>query len=240
MILFRVVSILVLNFLLHYISFSSAFGLFTDEPSLFNKDFEPLQNANFLDITTLDLVSDQNLNDGDPNEFDLFFNDPGSDLFASGDLDVVSSNSIDDTIFLADCSSTNGGYSGKKARVRRDAACTNWAYGSNPTLSLPTLDQLGPLQATKDPFRPKTDRESEIQEAVNRAITFSRVALPTADFFLKYCRSDIRVCSSGNENDIHPDVDGQTYTLTDATASELSSSHNRALQKFLYPRHGLC
>lgn len=225
-------------FLLHYISFSSAFGLFTDEPSLFSKDVEPLQNANFLDITTPDLVSDQNLNDGDPNKTDLFFNNPGSDLLASGDLDVVSSNSIDDTILLADCSSTNGGYSDTKARVRRDAVCTNSASGSNPTLSLPTLDQLGPLQATKDPFRPKTDLESVIQEAVNRAITSSGVVLPAVDFSLKYCGSDIRVCSSDNENDIHPDVDGLTYTLTDATGSELSSSHNRALQKSLYSRHG--
>lgn len=242
MILFRIMStrILVLAFLLYYISFSSTFALSIDGPSLFSEDIDPLQNTNFVDITTPDLVLDQNLNGGDPNGFDLFFNDPGSDLFASGDLDAASSNSIDDTILLADCSSTNGAYSGKKARARRGAVCPEPASGSNPTLSLPTLDQLGPLQATKDPFRPKTDREAEIQAAVNRAIPFIRVSLPFADFLMNTCDRDIKVCSSDNQNDIHLDTDGVTYTLTDATSSELSSSQNRALQKSFYSRHGSC
>lgn len=219
--LFRIMSTLVLACLLHYISFSSAFGLFPDEPSLFSTDVEALQNANFLDITTPDFVSDQTLNDEDPNEFDPFFNDPGLDLFASDDFDVAIPNSIDDPILLADCSSPNGKHPGKKARARRDAVCTNSAPGFNPTLSLPTLDQLSPLQATEDPFRPKTDREIEIQGWLDAATTIiGGIGLPHAQFLVRPCGQYYRVCSSGNKNDIHPGVFGDIYVLTKASPSE--------------------
>ena len=233
MILFRITStrILVLA------CFLSAVGVSTDESSLFSEDTDPFQSTNLLDLTTSNLVSDQNLNGGDSNGFDLFFNDPDSDLFASGDLEAPSLKSIVDTTLLADCSSTNGAYLGKKARIRRGEV-----YG-NPTLSLPTLDQLGPLQATEDPLRPKTGREIEIQAAINKVITFGYAGLYDAHYLLTYCSSDSRVCSSDNYDNIHLDDNGLTYTLTDSTGGRpffLLLLTVEPLQKSLYTRHGSC
>ena len=207
--------ILTFYFFLHYIGFSGADGVSADEPTLFNEDIDPLQSNYLLDTTNPDLFSDANFIAEDSGGLDLIPNDPGSDLFASdNDLD-----SIVDPPLVADCTSIDNGYLLKKTRVRRETACRN-PY-SDPSLSLPTLDQISPSEAKKGPFRPKSPRAKEFADVLNEITVELGLILRTADWILKDCHSDeTRVCSSDNGYKIQLEDNKETYTLTDSTACE--------------------
>lgn len=206
---------LIFYFFLHYIGFSGADGVSADEPTLFYEDVDPLQSTYLLDTKNLDFVSDANFIAEDSGGLDIIPNDPGSNLFASdNDLD-----SIVDPPLLADCTSIDNGYLFKKSRVRRETACRN-PY-SNPSLSLPTLDQISASEAKKGPFRPQSPRAKELADVLNEITVEVGLILKTADWVLKDCHvGETRACSSDNGYEIQLESNKETYTLTDSTAGE--------------------
>lgn len=203
---------LVFYFFLYRISLSSADGVFADESTIFNEDIDPLQSTYLLDTTNPDLVSDVNFIVEDSDGFDILPNDLGSDLFAS-DTDL---NSIVDTPLVADCTSIVNDYPLKKLRVRRETACRN-PY-SNPSLSLPTLDQVSASEARKGPFRPQSPGAKQLADMLIEFSVEVGLLLRTADWILKDCHlGETRVCSSDNGYEIQPEGNRGTYTLADST-----------------------
>lgn len=202
--------IFVFYLVLHHISFLSADGVFTDELTLFN---DPLQSTYLLDITNSEFVSDANFIFEGSGGLDTLPNDPGLDLVAS-DADL---NSIVDSPFLADCTSSDNSYFLKKTRVRRETECRN-PY-PNPSLSLPTLDQISASEANKGPFRPRSPRAKKIADILNEIAVQGGLILKTSDLILKDCRSgETRACSSDNGYEVQLEGNRETYALSGSTA----------------------
>ena len=202
-----------LGFFLRYISFSSADGVSTDELSLFNEDIDPLESTYLLSPKDPDLVSDVNLIIDDSDGLDMFPNDLGSDLFASGS----DFNSIIDPTLVTDCSSIENSYLRKKARLRRETSCHN-PY-PNPSLTLPTLDQISPSEASKDPLQPQSPRQKKITNVLNEVFLQGGLILKTSDLIVKDCHSgERRVCSSDNGYNIQLEGNRGTYALSDSNA----------------------
>ena len=209
----------VFGLILHNISFSGADGVATDELSLFNEDTDPLPSTYLLDPTDSYLILDMDFNDENTDEFDMFLNDPDSNLFAS-DVDL---DSLVDATPVTDCGLINDGYFREKARVRRQISCRNPAYSPNPNLSLPSLDQISPSEANREPWRPKTNHEKAQADLDNLFSAWGGVLFRGIDLYLKRCRSgEQMICSSEYVNDIQLESNKQTYTVKYSTTSKLS------------------
>lgn len=227
------------GFLLHHhIRFSSAEdGLFTDELLSFNSNnnIDSLQNPTpisyFLDPTNLD---NSNSNDGNVNTFDVF-SENGSNLDSSPDLftsDTINWDSMTDpaTNFdIVGCGSPiNNGVlrknKNRKTRIRRGIACGN-PNSNNPDLKL-TLPSLNQIDEDEDPLRPATPAERDRADKIN-------ILLMLGEFYIqsgppKDCRLDqIRICSSGDMNDIKLEGGGETYSVANSRQSKSISSHSR-------------
>lgn len=219
-------TILILGFfLLQHINFSSADGFSADELLSFNtEDVAPLQDTmstSLLDPTIPNSVPISDTDFGNDNAYPDVFNilgsnDPNlnSDLFAS-DADLTT----DPTIFyIADCGSINNSVlrKNKKARVRRETACHNPDFSSDPNLSLPTLDQ-----ARKDPLRPKTEREKKLADITNAVTIRTGSFLKATTLILARCYGqEERVCSSGSLSDVQFEGNGGTYVVKGSTTSK--------------------
>ena len=151
----------------------------------------------------------------DSDGLDMFPNDLGSDLFAS-DSDL---SSIIDPTLVADCASFKNIYLRKKSRLRRETSCHN-PY-SNPSLTLPTLDQISPSEASKDPLQPQNPRQKKITNFLNEVYLQGGLILKTSDLIFKDCRSgERRVCSSDNGYNIQLEGNRETFALWDSAASK--------------------
>lgn len=209
------------------ISFSRADGVFTDELLSFNaEEIDPVRDTTstyLFDATNstpnFDLFSDANLNDDNEHSdmFDVLANsdsDINSDLFIS---DVNMDPTIDPTSFdIVDCGSINNDVlrRDKDARVRRQTVCPNPHLNSDPSLSLPTLDQVN----REDPLRPKTEEERKKADAINKFFWGAGSFLKVTDILLRVCHMDEQtICSSGNRLDILLEYSGETFTLLSST-----------------------
>ena len=226
---------LILGFFLlyHHIVFSSADEVFTDELLSFNaQDIDPFRDSTstyLFDATNSiqnpDLFSDANFSDDDDDDddensdlFDILANSGpnlNSDLFVSdANLDSI----IDPTSFdIADCGPINNGVlrRDKNTRVRRETACHNPQFNSDPSLSLPTLDQVN----REDPLRPKTEDEKKRADAINNFFLRTGLFPKATDIILREChREDEKtICNSGKGIDILLEGNGETYTLLTST-----------------------
>ena len=118
--------------------------LSNDDMLLFNKNIDPVQNTNSLNSTNSTLVSEIQIFPIFSSEMSQACQVSHRYLFASGDAESTLVHSTP----VADRSSINNDGKlrsrGKRARIRRQAACHNPAASDfNPNLILLILDQIG-------------------------------------------------------------------------------------------------